>query len=300
MTELGARLREAREKKDLSLEDLQQMTKIQKRYLVGIEEGNYSVMPGKFYVRAFIKQYAEAVGLDPESILEEYKSEIPGTYNEELPEQVSRVRSRRQISTTGSKVIDKIPLILLIVFILGGLMTIYWFVSNRDVADSPETQVDNEETQYEESNEPPPIPKEEDKDAQEEDTPADESEGTEEEDAVEETPVQELIQVEKGTSTATYELKNTDAFNVKVTAKEEGQAWVSIQNRQNEKFVYKTIANGEFETLDLSKESEVIFNIGRSSDLQIEINGEAFEYPFDPSQIVQQIITIKFTPVAPE
>ena len=61
MTELGKILKEAREAKGLSLDDLQQITKIQKRYLIGIEEGNYDMMPGKFYVRAFIKQYAEAV-----------------------------------------------------------------------------------------------------------------------------------------------------------------------------------------------------------------------------------------------
>ncbi|MCG6183460.1 helix-turn-helix domain-containing protein, partial [Anoxybacillus sp. LAT_26] len=68
MTELGKRLREAREEKNMSLDELQEMTKIQKRYLIGIEEGNYAIMPGTFYVRAFIRQYAEAVGLDPDEL----------------------------------------------------------------------------------------------------------------------------------------------------------------------------------------------------------------------------------------
>ena len=77
MTELGARLKEARLQKGYSLDDLQEITKIQKRYLVGIEEGNYSSMPGTFYVRAFIKQYAEAVGLDADEILQQYQKEIP-------------------------------------------------------------------------------------------------------------------------------------------------------------------------------------------------------------------------------
>ncbi|EAF0272058.1 helix-turn-helix domain-containing protein, partial [Listeria monocytogenes] len=51
MTELGDKLKQARREKGLSLDDLQQITKIQKRYLVAIEEGNYAVMPGKFYAR---------------------------------------------------------------------------------------------------------------------------------------------------------------------------------------------------------------------------------------------------------
>ena len=77
LTELGAHLKEARLAKGYSLDDLQEITKIQKRYLIGIEEGNYSIMPGSFYVRAFIKQYAEAVGLDPEKLLDNYRSDIP-------------------------------------------------------------------------------------------------------------------------------------------------------------------------------------------------------------------------------
>ena len=74
------------------------MTKIQKRYLIGIEEGNYSSMPGNFYVRAFIKQYAEAFRLNPDEIFETYKDEIPATHNDDLPEQLSRVKSRKRLS----------------------------------------------------------------------------------------------------------------------------------------------------------------------------------------------------------
>ena len=61
MSALGSKLREARIEKGYTLNTLQQMTKIQKKYLQAIEEGNYEDMPGHFYVRAFIKQYADVV-----------------------------------------------------------------------------------------------------------------------------------------------------------------------------------------------------------------------------------------------
>ena len=48
MSELGNRLREAREEKGLTLDDLEEMTKIQKRYLKGIEEGNYDLILANF------------------------------------------------------------------------------------------------------------------------------------------------------------------------------------------------------------------------------------------------------------
>src|SRR3954454_4463760 len=98
MTELGTILKEARIAKNLSLDDLQSITKIQKRYLIGIEEGNYSGMPGNFYARAFIKQYAEALQLNPDEIFETYKSEIPISHNEEITDQLSRVKSRKSLS----------------------------------------------------------------------------------------------------------------------------------------------------------------------------------------------------------
>ena len=66
------------------MDDLQSITKIQKRYLSGIENEDYSMMPGAFYVRAFIKQYAEAVGLDPDEMLALYKeSAIHEKFEEE-------------------------------------------------------------------------------------------------------------------------------------------------------------------------------------------------------------------------
>lgn len=66
MSELGQQLREARLQKGMSLDDVQEMTKIRKRYLEAIEAGDYKVLPGSFYVRAFIKTYAETVGLNPD------------------------------------------------------------------------------------------------------------------------------------------------------------------------------------------------------------------------------------------
>lgn len=73
MNEIGQKLREARIEKGYTLDDLQQITKIQKRYLIAIEEGNFDALPGSFYVRAFIKQYAQTVGLDNDALLQNTK-----------------------------------------------------------------------------------------------------------------------------------------------------------------------------------------------------------------------------------
>ena len=92
MSDLGDLLRKAREQRGYSLDDIQDLTKIRKRYLEAIEEGNYKVLPGSFYVRAFVKNYSETVGLDAEEVLRLYHKEIPSAVPEQVAEPIQRPR----------------------------------------------------------------------------------------------------------------------------------------------------------------------------------------------------------------
>ena len=103
MNEIGQKLREARIEKGYTLDDLQQITKIQKRYLIAIEEGNFDALPGSFYVRAFIKQYAQTVGLDNDALLAEYQDAVPDTKPEEYVEKSVENQTRLTRETTDSK-----------------------------------------------------------------------------------------------------------------------------------------------------------------------------------------------------
>jgi cytoskeletal protein RodZ len=65
-------LKSAREKKKIKLEQIFNKTRIDIKYLEAIETGNFSIMP-EVYIRAFLKEYAEYIGLNPNEILEKYK-----------------------------------------------------------------------------------------------------------------------------------------------------------------------------------------------------------------------------------
>lgn len=67
--QIGEQLKSARLVKHLTLDDIQDITKIQVKYLEAIETNNLSVLPGDFYVRAFIRQYAMAVNLNRKKCL---------------------------------------------------------------------------------------------------------------------------------------------------------------------------------------------------------------------------------------
>ncbi|MBS8263535.1 DUF4115 domain-containing protein [Mesobacillus boroniphilus] len=291
MTELGNLLKEAREAKGLSLDELQSITKIQKRYLLGIEEGNYSMMPGKFYVRAFIKQYAEAVSLDPEQLFEQHKNEIPSTYNEELPEQLSRVQSRKSISPDTSKVLDILPKILIGVFIIASIALV-WYLIVKSAGDETEqpANTDKGQTSFEETEEFADDSGEEDT-GEEED--AAEEEPAEEE-AEPETPAQELTVSSNSGSNTVYELKNADQFVIKIVSL--GQTWVGLSNGSGKSIFQETLVKGENEsrTEDLSNETQAVINIGRAPDTEIYVNDQKLEYAVPPEEDMTQVITIKF------
>ena len=131
LNEIGEKLKEARKAKGYTLDDLQQMTKIQKRYLIAIEEGNYDVMPGKFYARAFIKQYADTVGLNGDQLLEEYTDAVPHTHDEEYVEKVSTDQTRSGKNTENvflTKVQEYLPTILIGLLAVAIVAAIYFAV----------------------------------------------------------------------------------------------------------------------------------------------------------------------------
>ena len=64
LEELGFQLRQLREKKMLSIDQIAARTMIQPRLLLAIESGNTSILPEAVYVRGFLKRYADALGLN--------------------------------------------------------------------------------------------------------------------------------------------------------------------------------------------------------------------------------------------
>lgn len=73
--EIGRYLRQARESIGLSLDQLQEKTKIQKPFLIAIENGDFEKLPSPFYVRTYLRSYANQVKVEPHHILRHYRKE---------------------------------------------------------------------------------------------------------------------------------------------------------------------------------------------------------------------------------
>ena len=70
-------LREARERRGLSLEEIATTTKISVSALDALERYDASSLPGGIFTRAFVRSYATEVGVDPEAALHEFLSRCP-------------------------------------------------------------------------------------------------------------------------------------------------------------------------------------------------------------------------------
>ena len=71
---IGPILEHRRKERDLSLDDVEQATKIRKRYLDGLERDDYDVLPAGVYAQGFLKTYANYLGLDGDELTRQLKS----------------------------------------------------------------------------------------------------------------------------------------------------------------------------------------------------------------------------------
>jgi len=70
--DIGRKLREARERKGVSLRQIANSTKIAVAVLDGLEHNDISKLPGGIFGRAFVRSFAAEVGLDPEATIQEF------------------------------------------------------------------------------------------------------------------------------------------------------------------------------------------------------------------------------------
>jgi hypothetical protein len=75
--EFGARLRAHREARKLTLQGIAAQTKIKQSLLHGLESDDLSAWPKGIFRRAFVRDYARAIGLDPETVVREFLERHP-------------------------------------------------------------------------------------------------------------------------------------------------------------------------------------------------------------------------------
>jgi cytoskeletal protein RodZ len=72
MSELGQWLRETRQAKDLTLEQVEAETRIRAKFLAALEEDNHEALPDDISAKGFLRNYALFLNLDPDEALSKF------------------------------------------------------------------------------------------------------------------------------------------------------------------------------------------------------------------------------------
>jgi len=119
---VGARLREAREKRGVSLRQIAVSTRISVMSLEALERSDLSRLPGGIFTRAFIRAYAQEVGLDPDRTIQDFIAELPpdaatATARSAGGEDGQKLESdRKAVATALRLVLMSFPIIVLVVY----------------------------------------------------------------------------------------------------------------------------------------------------------------------------------------
>lgn len=131
-------LRKARESQNISLDDLTAATRISKKFLKAIEDGEFSMLP-QIYIRAFIRDYAREVGLNADDVIKKYEQVTMPSSDGETQKitttsvQPAKVRLPRRAGATQSTV-----LILTAVILIGALVAAILFFNSEKKSDVKE------------------------------------------------------------------------------------------------------------------------------------------------------------------
>jgi hypothetical protein len=143
MTEIGAMLREARMREHRDIAEFEARTKIRAKYLRALEDEEWALLPGYTFAKAFLRTYADMLGLDGRMLVDEFKRQyqdpselelapvLPargeGRRNRERPLEHSRERERdhergRRSAGPSSRVL---AVALLVVLIAAALFVVH-------------------------------------------------------------------------------------------------------------------------------------------------------------------------------
>jgi cytoskeletal protein RodZ len=84
MPEIGSTLREARMRARIDITEVEQATKIRAKYLRALENEEWNLLPGSTFIKSFLREYADFLGLDARTLVEEYKLRFDRPSEQEL------------------------------------------------------------------------------------------------------------------------------------------------------------------------------------------------------------------------
>ncbi|MGY3766708.1 helix-turn-helix domain-containing protein [Vagococcus vulneris] len=301
MDTIGEKLKNARIENGLTIGDLQRITKIQRRYLEALEDNDFDAIPSDYYLRTFIKQYAEVVGLNPRPLLRrvEGNSGIHEQASPSIPVQGSRRVKHSNAASKRNLFKTYIPVVTLVIVVIAIISTIGYAVwkdsKSGPLVPKPEktTLVDksvsssNDNSTNDSSNSSKQKADEEKKKQEE----------AEKERKKKEAEKKPEFKIKTDTENAiTYDISNVKKPNVTLTGVN-AAAWFGIQETGTTNIFYQNTAQpGEPIKVDIPEGiNSVDIIVGASNYLTISVDGQELKFNETHPVTGKKIITLNFS-----
>lgn len=292
MNGIGQTLKEAREKKGLTLDDLQQTTKIQKRYLIAIEAENFDALPGYFYVRAFIQQYAKVVDLDGDELLAQLeektgvKTETPVAHEATTRTEAVRIEQAEKNDFLG-KLMNYLPTIIIVIVVVAILGTIYvvaWGNHSKNTESqsfSSQTVSVSSDVKKKKSSASTSSAKK---------TTSSKTPSAKKKSAA--STKQTIENVSSEGSKFVYDVKNAADKNKLELSVSGSAAWSAVSSNGSQVW-QGTLNDGGSHTIELPESTTTItISLGNSNSTSLKLNGKKFDYKKENDTLTVRTITL--------
>ncbi len=123
MQTVGQILKEVRQAKFYTLDEIEKSTKIRKELLEALEAGEYSKLPPPTFVQGFIKNYGKFLGLNTEKLLAIFRREFSDQkHPPRILESFSNPVNKKRFRLTPPRLLSSVVLSLVIIFFI-----YFWF-----------------------------------------------------------------------------------------------------------------------------------------------------------------------------
>ena len=276
--DFGSMMRQARERKGVSLQQVASVTKISARVLGALERNDPTKLPGGIFSRAFVRSYAREIGVDPEVAVAQFATAFPQASGaEELPrtkdaEEIEAFESSRQIATTVMQVIG------ISVLVLVAILVLYNMKVGRKPAPPPPAAPVAAPTQA-----PPPV-------AAQPSAAPDESQvqgGTDPSRPAHPSTDQDAATT--GAAVGASDATQPAPAAMEITLVSRGPCWLLVKLDGNV-VLSRTLESGE--RLAYPVRTAVMLSVGNAGLLDLTINGKAAK----PLGVRGQVVTVNITP----
>ena len=105
MSSVGEILKNTREAKGITIEQVAEATSIRVLYLEAIEKEQFKLIPGEVYLKGFIRNYANYIGLNGPAMVEKYKEQVEADkkYMHQVQPDTNDIKHNQQQQISQSK-----------------------------------------------------------------------------------------------------------------------------------------------------------------------------------------------------